>query len=108
MRCWPALAAALACVAVAGDAGANGRAVQRDVVGRVVAVDATRGTLVVEREFRGRRYRLTLRARPDTPTFACADDRASLDELQAGDPVSVYFEPMGRGALANLVVVGPR
>lgn len=104
-----ALAVALAGdVARPGDVAANGREVQREVSGRVVAVDPQQGTLVVEREVRGTRYRLTLRSRPDTRVFGCAAERASLDVLRHGDPVSVYYEPMGRGALGNLVVVEPR
>jgi hypothetical protein len=95
-------------LAVAGDALANGKAVQREIVGQIVAVDARQGTIVVERELRGRRYRLTLRARADTPTFVCTAEGASLAAVRAGDPVSVYYEPMGRGALANLVIVEPR
>ena len=41
------MAAALS-VTVAGDVAANGREVQREIVARVVSVDARAGTLVVE------------------------------------------------------------
>ncbi|MBI1734202.1 MAG: hypothetical protein HYR51_03415 [Candidatus Rokubacteria bacterium] len=108
MRRAGALAAIAVSVALAGDAAANGNAVQRETVGRVVSFDARHGTLVVERELRGQTYRLTLRTKPETPAFRCAADRASLDGVKRGDPVSVYYEPMGRGALANLVIVEPR
>lgn len=105
MRPASVLAAALLSVALAGDVAANGRVVQREVVGRVVAIDARQGTLVVERELRGQRYRVTLRTRKDTPAFQCSAERASVDTVRTGDAVSVYYEPMGRGALANLVIV---
>ena len=103
-----ALIALVLAVALAGDVAANGRDVQREAIGHVVAVDPQQGTLVVERDFRGTRYRLTLRTRPDTPVFRCTAERPSLDVLRKGEAVSVYYEPMGRGALGNLVVVEPR
>lgn len=108
MRRLGALAAIAVSVAVAGDVAANGAAVQRELVGRVVSFDPQRGTLIVDREVRGEKYRLLLRTKPETPAFQCAADRASLDGVKPGDPVSVYYEPMGRGALANLVIVEPR
>lgn len=108
MRLLRVLAITMVCVAIAGDVAANGRAVQREVIGRIVAIDARDGTLVVEREFRGQRYRLTLRTKGDTPAFECSAERVSLDRIRSGDAVSVYYEPMGRGALANLVIVEPR
>lgn len=92
---------------LAGEAGANGREVQREIIGRVVAVDVRAGTVVVEREFRGRVWRLTLRVPPATPIFTCSEAAATLAEARRGDPVSVYYEPMGREGLANLVVVEP-
>jgi len=105
-RC--ALIALVLVVALAGDITANGRDVQREAIGHVVSVDPQQGTLVVEREVRGTRYRLTLRTRPDTPVFRCTAERPSLEVLRKGEAVSVYYEPMGRGALGNLVVVEPR
>jgi len=98
------MAAALS-VTVAGDVAANGREVQREIVARVVSVDAWAGTLVVERELRGRVWRLTFRIAPATPIFACSPPPATLAELRTGDAVSVYYEPVGREGLANLVVV---
>lgn len=95
-------------LALAGDVDANGREVQREVVARVVSVDAERGTLVVERGLRGKVWRLTLAIKPATPIFDCAPEKASLASLKSGDPVSVYFEQMGREGLANLVVVEPK
>jgi len=98
------MAAALS-VTVAGDVAANGREVQREIVARVVSVDARAGTLVVERELRGSVWRLTLRIAPATPIFACSRPPATLAERRTGDAVSVYYEPVGREGLANLVVV---
>lgn len=98
-----ALSMLLAC-----EVGANGREVQREIIGRVVAVDARAGTVVVERELRGRVWRLTLRVAPATPIFTCGQAAATLAEVRRGDLVSVYYEPMGREGLANLVVVEPR
>jgi hypothetical protein len=100
------IAAALSAT-VAGDVAANGREVQREIVARVVSVDARAGTLVVERELRGSVWRLTLRIAPGTPIFACSRPPAALTELRTGDAVSVYYEPVGREGLANLVVVEP-
>lgn len=99
------LIAALVSLALAGDADANGREVQREVVARVVSVDAEQGTLVVERELRGKVWRLTLAIKAATPIFDCMPEKGTLAALRAGDPVSVYYEPMGREGLANLVVV---
>lgn len=97
------LSLALACEVVA-----NGREVQREIVGRVVAVDARAGTFVVERELRGRVWRLTLRVPPATPIFTCSQAAATLADVRRGDLVSVYYETIGREGLANLVVVEPR
>lgn len=93
---------------LAGEVSANGREVQREIIGRVVAVDVRAGTVVVERELRGRVWRLTLRVPPAIPIFNCSEVAATLAEVRRGDPVSVYYEPMGREGLANLVVVEPR
>lgn len=98
-----ALSVLLAC-----EVGANGREVQREILGRVIAVDARAGTVVVERELRGRVWRLTLRVPPTTLIFTCSQAAATLAEVRRGDLVSVYYEPMGREGLANLVVVEPR
>jgi hypothetical protein len=99
--------AALALVP-AGETVANGRAVQREIVARVVSVNSQGGTVVVEREFRGKVWRLSLRVPPATPIYTCVQAGATLDELRAGDLVSVYYEVMGREGLANLVVIEPR
>ncbi|HXH13513.1 MAG TPA: TOBE domain-containing protein [Alphaproteobacteria bacterium] len=98
---------ALALVA-AEDTQANGREVQREVVGRVVAVHAHEGTVEVEREFRGKVWRLTLRVPEGTVIFACEQTAATLAELRPGDQVSIYYEQVGREGLANLVVIEPR
>lgn len=103
----PLLMAAALAMIVAGGVAANGREVQREILARVVAVDAGAGTLVVERELRGKEWRLTLRIAPATPIFACSPPPATLAELRTGDAVSVYYEPVGREGLANLVVVEP-
>lgn len=103
------LVVAVACsLVLAGEAAANGREVQREVVARVVSVNSEGGTFVVEREFRGQVWRLTLRVAPTTSIFTCERATATLAELRPGDLVSVYYEVMGREGLANLVVVEPR
>lgn len=91
-----------------GELYANGREVQREVVARVVAIDVQAGTFLVEREFRGHVWRLTLRAPPTVMIFTCEQAAATLSDVRPGDFVSVYYEPMGREGLANLVVVDPR
>lgn len=101
------IAAALALVSV-GKLSANGREVQREVVARVVSVNAQGNTFVVERQFRGKIWRLTLHVAPATPIFTCAHSEATLAELRPGDLVSVYYEIVGREGLANLVVIEPR
>jgi len=87
---------------------ANGREVQREILARVVSVNSQAGTFVVEREFRGKVWRLTLRVAAATPIFTCGKAAATLAELRPGDLVSVYYEVMGREGLANLVVIEPR
>ncbi|MBI4561910.1 MAG: hypothetical protein HY724_07670 [Candidatus Rokubacteria bacterium] len=90
------------------EVSANGREVQREILARVVAVNSQEGTVVVERQLRGKVWRLTLRVAPATPIFTCARETATLAELRPGDLVSVYYEVMGREGLANLVVIEPR
>lgn len=101
------MAAALS-LGLAGEIAANGREVQREVLARVVAVNSQEGTVVVERQLRGKVWRLTLRVAPATPIFTCARETATLAELRPGDLVSVYYEVMGREGLANLVVIEPK
>lgn len=100
-----ALLALIVSLALTGDVDANGREVQREVVARVVGVDATQGTLVIEQKQRGKVWRLTFAVKPRTPIFACTAAPASLASVRAGDPVSIYYEPVGREGLANLVVL---
>jgi hypothetical protein len=80
---------------------------QREVQGRVVAVDAGAGTLVVAREFRGKTTRVTLTAAPTVRVFACADERPSLDRVKPGMVVSAFYEVVGAEGVVNLVVVEP-
>jgi hypothetical protein len=103
----PLVMAAALSVTVAGDLAANGREVQREMLGRVVSVDAREGTLVVERELRGKVWRLAFRIAPATTVFACSAPAATPAALRARDAVSVYYEPVGREGLANLVIVEP-
>jgi hypothetical protein len=91
-----------------GESYANGREVQREVVARVVAVDVQEGTFLVEREFRGHVWRLTLRVPATAMIFTCEQAGATLSDVRPGDLVSVYYEPMGREGLTNLVVIEPR
>jgi hypothetical protein len=92
----------------AGEISPNGRDVQREAVARVVAVNPQARTFEVEREFRGKVWRLTLRVGSAAAIFTCEQAAATLDELRPGDVVSVYYEQVGRDGLANLVVVEPR
>jgi len=87
-------------------AEANGDT-QREVQGRVVSVDDAAGTLVVAREFRGKTTRVTLKAGPTVPVFACADERAGLDRVKTGMVVSAFYEVVGADGVANLIVVEP-
>jgi len=101
----PLAAAGTALVLVAGPAAGNGET-QREVQAKVVSVDAGRGTLVVERQFRGKVVRLALQARPDTRVFQCGQERASLDLIKAGMLVSVFYEVVGSTeGVVNLVVL---
>lgn len=90
----------------AGDVGANG-AVQREIEGRVESVDAASGRLVIVREFRGRTWRVEVTAAPASKLYTCSDERVGLDRLQAGMPLSVFYEVMGADGLANLIVTEP-
>jgi hypothetical protein len=90
----------------AGDAGANG-AVQREIEGRVESVDATSGRLVIVREFRGRTWRVEVTAVPGSKLYTCSDERVGFDRLQAGMPLSVFYEVVGADGLANLIVTEP-
>jgi hypothetical protein len=103
-----ALVGVLVASLLSGDAGANGREVQRDVVGRVVEVDAQRGVLVVERTVQGKTFRISLRTPPAAPVFRCVDGPMAVDDVRAGDHVGVWYERAGREGLANLLVVETR
>lgn len=107
-RLLPLVLAAVLSLALAGDSAANGRETQREIQARVVSVDPQAGTLVVERQLRGKTWRLTLRVPPGAPIFTCSQAAATLAELNPGDIVSVYYEAVGREGVANLVVVEPR
>jgi hypothetical protein len=87
---------------------ANGRDVQREVVAQVVAVNVEEGTFEVERQFRGKVWRLTLRVPEGAVIFTCEQAEATLGALRPGDHVSVYYEQVGREGLANLVVIEPQ
>jgi hypothetical protein len=73
----------------------------------VVSVDATAGTLVVAREFRGKTTRVTLKAAPAARVFACAEERAGLDRVKTGMIVSAFYEVVGADGVVNLLVVEP-
>lgn len=102
------ITAAVLWLGPAAEISANGREVQREILARVVSVNSPAGSFVVEREFRGKVWRLTLRVAPATPIFTCEGTAATLADLRAGDLVGVYYEVMGREGLANLVVIEPR
>jgi hypothetical protein len=96
--------AGLALVAGAGSAAGNGET-QREVQGRVVAVDA-RGTITVERQFRGKTTRIALQVNPDTRIFHCGHERAGLDGIKAGALVSVFYEIVGSSeGVVNMLVL---
>lgn len=98
-------AAAVAFLLGAGSAAGNGET-QREVQARVVAVDAARGTIVVERQFRGKATRLVLQLKPDTRVFHCGEERASLEQVKTGMLVSVFYEVVGSTeGVANLLVL---
>jgi hypothetical protein len=103
-----AIVAVVLLLVLAGEIYANGREVQREAVARVVAVDVQSGMALVEREFRGHVWRLTLRVPPTALIFTCEQRGATLSDVRPGALVSVYYELMGREGLANLVVVEPR
>lgn len=82
--------------------------IQREIQARVVSVNQQSGTLEIERRFRGKVWRLTLKATPETQIFACSETEATLADMQAGDMVTVYYEPIGREGVVTLVVVEPK
>lgn len=88
-------------------AGANG-AVQREFQGRVLSADASTGTLVVERTFRGKMTRLSLRAPESVTVFSCAGEALGLERVRVGATVSVFYEVAGSEGIANVVVIEPR
>lgn len=105
-------AAGIGLVVVLALAGASGPTlgngdVQREIQGRVVSIDASARTLVVAREFRGKTTRLALRAGSGLTVFACGDESATLDRVQPGVAVSVFYEVLGAEGVANLVVIEP-
>jgi hypothetical protein len=102
------LAAGLALMAAFAQSPALGNGeVQREIHGRVVAVDPPAGTLVVAREFRGKTARVGLRAGPRLTVFACGDEQTALDRVKRGMVVSVFYEALGAEGVVNLVVVEP-
>lgn len=100
------LLAALSIACAPGAVGANG-AVQREIQGRVESVDVASGHLVVVREFRGRTWRVELTAAPGSKVYTCTDERAGLDRLQVGMPLSVFYEVVGSEGIANVIVIEP-
>ncbi len=82
--------------------------IQREIQARVVSVDQPSGTLEIERQFRGKVWRLTLKATPDTQIFSCSEAEATLAELRPEDMVTVYYEPIGREGVVTLIVVEPK
>ncbi|PYN94064.1 MAG: hypothetical protein DMD91_28820 [Candidatus Rokuibacteriota bacterium] len=96
-------------IALAIPAPARGNGVtQREIQGRVVSVDASAGSFVVAREFRGKTTRVTLKAAPALRVFTCADTRAGLDRVKAGMTVSAFYEVVGSAdGVANLIVIEP-
>lgn len=104
------VAAVLAATALAalgpGEAQANGDT-QREVQGRVAAVDAAAGTLVVVHEFRGKTTRVSLRTPAAVPVYSCGAERLTLDRVKPGMTVSVFYEVVGADGVANTIVVEP-
>ena len=82
--------------------------VYRELQARVVAMNQQTGSLEIERQFRGKTWRVTLKLTPETLVFGCAEKEATLAGLQAGDVVSVYYQPIGREGVATLVVLEPK
>jgi hypothetical protein len=94
------------CIGVAR-VDANGD-IQRELQARVVAVDHQAGTFEIERQFRGQTWRFTLKFTPTTRLYSCGEKVPTLTELQAGDLVSVYYQPIGREGIVTLVVIEPK
>lgn len=89
----------------AGPAAGNGET-QREVQARVVAVDAGRGAITVERQFRGKATRLALQVGPETRVFHCGQERAGLERVKTGMLVSVFYEVVGSAeGVVNLLVL---
>jgi hypothetical protein len=82
--------------------------IYRELQARVVAVNQQAGSFEIERQFRGKTWRVTLKLTPETLVFGCAEKEVALAELQAGDVVSVYYQPIGREGVVTLVVVEPK
>jgi hypothetical protein len=82
--------------------------IQREIQARVVSVDQRSGTFEIERQFRGKVWRLTLKATRDTQIFTCSEKDATLAELQPEDAVTVYYEAIGREGVVTLIVVEPK
>ena len=82
--------------------------IQREIQARVIAVDPQSGSFEIERQFRGKVWRLTLKATPETLIFTCSATDATLAALRAGDEVTVYYEPIGREGIVTLVVIEPK
>jgi hypothetical protein len=103
---WAGLAAALLVTGTGRPAGGNGDT-QREVQGRVVAVDTRAHTLIVDRRFRGKTTRVRLRTGPGLTVFACGGESSTLDRVRVGAIVSVFYEALGTEGVVNLVVVEP-
>jgi hypothetical protein len=80
----------------------------RELQARVVAVDQQAGSLEIERQFRGKTWRVSLKLTPETLVFGCAEKEATPAALHAGDVVSVYYQPIGREGVVTLVVIEPK
>ena len=98
--------AILLAVALAGGVEANGTN-QREIQGRVEAIDAAAGRLVVVREFRGKTLRVTLKSTPASRVFECAGERVGLAGVRAGMVVSAFYEVVGADGVVNLIVIEP-
>jgi hypothetical protein len=46
-------------------------------------------------------------AAPATRLYVCSDERVALEQVQAGVPLSVFYEVVGADGIANLVVTEP-
>lgn len=96
-------------VLLAGGSRVEGNGdIQREIQARVVSVDQQSGGLEIERQFRGKIWRLILKATPDTQIFSCSEREATLAEVQPEDMVTVYYEPIGREGVVTLIVVEPK